>query len=179
MARVETSPISDQIATPSTRLTTAVAAFCDTGAVVLNGNTTATTVASPMIQPKKTRGYGVETSSRYISAVAASATAAAANTYPTVDASPQAPAFCGARIGMLNSHRQTRMPTRAIRPATTAVATPPDHSCLASTRRWVSSSGSGGSGPRIGIVIGSPYVKQPEPSQAYPPLCKPYRPARR
>ena len=44
--------------TPSTRLTTAVASFCDSGAVVLNGYTTATRVASPMIQPKKTRGYG-------------------------------------------------------------------------------------------------------------------------
>src|SRR6266849_3511944 len=165
MARVDTSPISDPMAMPSTRLTTAVAAFCDTGAVVLNGNTTATTVASPRIQPKNVRGRGVETSRRYISAVAASATAADANTYPAVDASPQAPSLCGDRIGILNSHRQTRIPTGAIRPATTAVATPPDQSCLASTRRWVSSSGSGGSGPRIGIVIGSPYVKQPEPSQ--------------
>ena len=61
-----------------------MAIFCDIGAVELNGNTTATTVASPMIQPKKTRGYGVESSSRYMSAVATSAHAAAANTYPTV-----------------------------------------------------------------------------------------------
>src|SRR5579871_1093514 len=34
---------------------------------------------------------------------------------------------------MLNSHRQTSTPTSAIRPATTAVATPPDHSIRAST----------------------------------------------
>ena len=33
-----------------------------------------------MIQPKKTRGYGVESSSKYISAVAAKAHAAAAST---------------------------------------------------------------------------------------------------
>ena len=57
-----------------------MAIFCDSGAVVLNGNTTATRVASPMIQPKKTRGYGVESSSKYMSAVAARAHAAAAST---------------------------------------------------------------------------------------------------
>ena len=57
-----------------------VAIFCDVGAVVLNGNTTATSVASPMIQPKKTRGYGVESNSKYISAVAAKAHAADAST---------------------------------------------------------------------------------------------------
>ena len=36
---------------------------------------------------------------------------------------------------MLNSHRHTRMPASAISAATTAVAAPPDHSCLASTVR--------------------------------------------
>jgi hypothetical protein len=41
--------ISDPMAAPSTRLMTAVAAFWDSGAVVLNGYTTAFTVASPMI----------------------------------------------------------------------------------------------------------------------------------
>src|SRR5260370_24006469 len=130
------------MATPSTRLTTAVAIFCDTGAVVLNGYTTATNVASPMIQPKKTSGYGVEISRRYMSAVAASATGAAASTYPAVDALPQAPSRAGDRIGTLNSHRITRIPTSAVRAATTAVATPPAHSGLGSTRRTVSGSGS-------------------------------------
>src|SRR6516164_1438441 len=121
------------MATPSTRLTAAVASFWENGAVVLNGYTTATRVASPMIQPKNVRGRGVEISSRYISPVAASAHAAAASVYPTVDAFPQAPSLRGDRIGTLNSHRHTRMPTSAISAATIAVATPPDHSALAST----------------------------------------------
>src|SRR4029077_18748738 len=116
------------MATPSIRLTKPLAIFCDSGAVVLNGNTTATTVASPMIQPKNTRGYGVEISSRYMSAVAASAHGAAASVYPTVEALPQAPSRAGDSIGTLNSHRHTRMPTSAISAATSAVATPPDHS---------------------------------------------------
>ena len=68
-------------------------------------------------------------------AVATSAAAAAAIAYPAVDASPHAPAWRGARTGMLNSHRHTRMPASAISAATTAVAAPPDHSCLASTVR--------------------------------------------
>ena len=68
-------------------------------------------------------------------AVATSAAAAAAIAYPAVDASPHAPSWRGARMGMLNSHRHTRMPTSAISAATTAVAAPPDHSCLASTVR--------------------------------------------
>ena len=38
---------------------TAVAIFCDSAAVVLNGYTTAITVASPMIQLKNTSGRGV------------------------------------------------------------------------------------------------------------------------
>ena len=109
------------------------------------------------MKPKNIRGRGVDSSSRCIIPVAASAIATDANTYPAVDASPQAPSLRGDRIGILNSHRHTRMPTSAIRPATTAVATPPDHSIFPSTRRCVSSSGSG---PRIGIVIGSPYVEQ-------------------
>jgi hypothetical protein len=67
-------------------------------------------------------------------AVATSA-AAAAIAYPAVGASPHAPSWRGARTGMLNNHRHTRMPTSAISAATTAVAAPPDHSCLASTVR--------------------------------------------
>src|SRR5215472_8785844 len=133
------------MATPSTRLTTAVANFCDIGAVVLNGYTTATRVASPMIQPKKTRGYGVEISSRCMRAVATSAQAAAANTYPTVEALPQAPSRRGDRIGTSNSQRHTRIPTSAMSAATTAVATPPDHSAFASTLR------AGGPGSCLGI----------------------------
>ena len=136
------------MATPRIRLTRPVAIFCDSGAVVLNGNTTATTVASPMIQPKKTRGYGVDSSSRYMSSVAASAHPEAASTYPTVEALPQAPSRRGDRIGTLNSQRHTRIPTSAISAATTAVATPPDHSGLASTRRV-------GSGSRSCLGIGT------------------------
>src|SRR5215472_7951483 len=130
------------MATPRTRLTKPVAIFCDSGAVVLNGYTTATTVASPMIQPKNTRGYGVEISSRYMSAVATSAHAAAANTYPTVEALPQAPSRRGDRIGTSNSQRHTRIPTSAISAATTAVATPPENNAFASTLRVGSGTGS-------------------------------------
>src|ERR1700750_2378176 len=101
-----------------------------------------------MIQPKKTRGYGVEISSRYMSAVATSAHAAAANTYPAVEALPQAPSRRGDRIGTLNSQRHTRAPTTATSPSTTGVATPPDHSGLASTRRV-------GSGSRSCLGIGT------------------------
>ena len=68
-------------------------------------------------------------------AVATSASAAAAIAYAAVDASPHAPPWRDARTGMLNSHRHTRMPTSAISAAMTAVAAPPDHSCLASTVR--------------------------------------------
>jgi hypothetical protein len=49
------------------------------------------------------------------------------------------------------------MPTSAISAATTAVATPPDHSGLAST--WREDLGPG-SGLSIGIVICSPHVEQ-------------------
>ena len=77
-----------------------------------------------------------------MSAVAASAHAAAANTYPTVEALPQAPSRRGDSIGTLNSQRHTRIPTSAISAATTAVAMPPAHSGLASTRRVDSGSGS-------------------------------------
>ena len=56
--------ISDPVAAPSTRLMTAVAAFWDSGAVVLNGYTTAITVASPMIQVKNICGRGVAIRSR-------------------------------------------------------------------------------------------------------------------
>src|SRR5271157_4240251 len=123
------------MAAPSTRLMTAVATFWDSGAVVLNGYTTAITVASAMIQLKNTCGRGVVSRSRCMIAVATSAAAAAAIAYHAVDASPHAPSWRGARTGMLNSHRHTRMPASAISAATSAVAAPPDHSCLASTVR--------------------------------------------
>src|SRR5215467_13822143 len=123
------------MAAPSIRLMTAVATFWDSGAVVLNGYTTAITVASPMIQVKNIRARGVVSRSRCMTAVAASAAAAAAIAYPAVDASPHAPSWRGARMGMLNSHRHIKMPASAINAATTAVAAPPDHSCLASTVR--------------------------------------------
>src|SRR5450631_738510 len=50
-------------------------------------------------------------------------------------------------MGMLNSHRHTSTPTRATRPATTAVAIPPDQSRRASTRL--------ADRPRPGGVIGA------------------------
>ena len=50
------------MAIPMNRFTVAVANFCDSGAVVLNGNTTATSVARPMIHPKKVSGRGVVSS---------------------------------------------------------------------------------------------------------------------
>src|SRR5271166_5514971 len=148
------------MAAPSTRLMTAVAAFWDSGAMVLNGYTTAITVASPMIQLKNICGRGVVSRSRYMIAVATSAAAAAAIAYPAVDASPHAPSWRGARTGMPNSHRHTRMPASAISAATTAVAAPPDHSCLASTVRpgELVRSERGSSCLDMGVVIGSPYV---------------------
>ena len=68
-------------------------------------------------------------------AVAAIAAAEAAIAYPAVEASPHAPSWRGARMGMSYSHRHTSMPASAISAATTAVAVPLDHSCLASTVR--------------------------------------------
>ena len=50
----------------------------------------------------------------------------------------------------MNSHLDTKMPTSAISAATTAVAAPPDHRVLLSTRRWISGSGSP---VPIGIVM--------------------------
>src|SRR5215831_16080130 len=158
------------MATPSTRLMTAVATFWDIGAVVLNKYTTAITVASPMIQPKNIRGRGEASRSRCMSAVATSAAAAAASEYPAVDALPHAPSRRGARMGMSNSHRHTRMPATAISAATSAVATPPDHSCLASMLRLeeLLRSEGGSSGLNIGVVIGLPYV-DPLISPSYTP----------
>ena len=124
---------------------------------MLNGNTTATIVASPMIQPKNTCGRGVVSSSRCMIAVATSAAPAADSTYIPVDASPHAPSRRGARIGMVNSHRETRMPTSAIRAATIAVATPPAHSGPGSIQRTgPEGSGGGSSALRMGVVIGAP-----------------------
>src|SRR5215831_11343524 len=138
------------MATPSTRLMTAV--------------------ASPMIQPKNNRGRGEASRSRCMIAVATSAAAAAASEYPAVDALPHAPSRRGARMGMSNSHRHTRMQTSAISAATSAVATPPDHSCLASMLRLeeLLRSGGGSSGLDIGVVIGLPYV-DPLISPSYTP----------
>ena len=47
---------------------------------------------------------------------------------------------------MLNSHRHTNMPTSATSAATMAVATPPGHSCPASTF------GRGGVSPFRGVI---------------------------
>src|SRR5215469_9263202 len=148
------------MATPSTRLMTAVATLWDIGAVVLNGYTTAINVASPMIQPKNNRGRGEASRSRCMSPVATSAAAAAESVYPAVDALPHAPSRRGARMGMSNSHRHTRMPASAISAATIAVAAPPDHSCFASMLRVeeLLRSGGGSPGLDIGTVIGLPHI---------------------
>jgi len=147
------------MAKPSTRLTVAVATFCVSGAPVLNGNATATIVASAIIQPKNTCGRGVVSRSRCMIAVATSAAPAADSTYAPVDASPHAPSRCGARIGMVNSHRAIRMPASAIRAATTAVATPPAHRGPGSIQRvGFEGSGGGSSALRIGVVIGTPLL---------------------
>src|SRR6266568_5930777 len=53
---------------PMTRSTAAVAIFSDSGAAVLNGYSTTTTVARPTIHRKKTSGRGVLTRSRCASA---------------------------------------------------------------------------------------------------------------
>src|SRR5260370_13754995 len=113
---------------PITRSTAAVATFPASGAAVLNGYSTTTTVARPTMHQKKTSGRGVVTRSGCASAVATSAAPAAASTKPVVWASPYAPSRLGARIGTPNSQRHTSTPTSATRPATIAVATPPDHS---------------------------------------------------
>jgi len=78
--------------------------------VLLNGNTTAMTVPSPTIQLKNNCGRGVESRAVH-DRRREQGDRDGANTYPTVDTSPQAPSRCGARIGMVKSHRHTRMPT--------------------------------------------------------------------
>ncbi len=62
--RVPTPVRSEPIANPITRSTPAVATFCDSGAAVLNGNSTMTIVASATIQVKNVVGRGVLSSSR-------------------------------------------------------------------------------------------------------------------
>src|SRR5689334_20703951 len=53
---------SEPIATPSTRLRTAVATFADTSAPVTNGASTATAVANATTQEKNRIGLGANTS---------------------------------------------------------------------------------------------------------------------
>ena len=64
IARAEVAVSSDAIAMPSTRFTAAVATFWSSGALELNGYTTAISVTSPMIQRKNTVGCGVLSTSR-------------------------------------------------------------------------------------------------------------------
>ena len=59
IARPAVASSSDPMATPTTRLTIAVANFCSSGAPELNGYTTAISVTSPMIQRKNSPGLGV------------------------------------------------------------------------------------------------------------------------
>src|SRR5689334_2315129 len=76
---------------------------------------------------------------------------------------------------MLNSQRQIRTPTSAISPATTAVATPPDHNIRASTtgrarRGWAYAGWSGGYGRLPGVPgsIGTVMVSRPSVRLAAP-----------
>ncbi len=142
--------MSEPIAMPITRSTAAVAIFCDSGADVLNGNSTRSSVTRPTIQVKNNIGRGVATSSRCARPVASSAAAAATSITVVVCASPYAPSWDGDSSGMLNSHRHTTTPTSATSAATTAVATPPAHSCRASTTVRVRGTPSSG---MIGLVI--------------------------
>ena len=84
IARPAVASSSDPMATPTTRLTIAVAAFCSSGAPELNGYTTAMSVTSPMIQRKNRPGFGVLSTSRYSRPAATSATSAATSTYSPV-----------------------------------------------------------------------------------------------
>ena len=102
----------------------AVATFWDIGADVANGNSTAITVANPMIQAKNIRGRGVVSRSRCMIAVATSEASIAAAAYSAVAALPHVPSWRGATMGMLSNPRHIRMPTSAIRAATSAVAAP-------------------------------------------------------
>ena len=135
---------------PITRSTAAVAIFCDSGADVLNGNSTRSSVTRPTIQVKKNIGRGVATSSRCDRPVASSAAAADTSITVVVCASPYAPSWDGDSNGTLNSHRHTTTPTRAMSAATTAVAAPPAHSWRASTTGRVRPAPSSG---MIGLVI--------------------------
>ena len=110
----------------------------------------------PILAPRGDGAWGNASPAGY-----SLAAAAAASEYPAVDALPHAPSPRGARMGMSNSHRHTRMPASAISAATSAVATPPDHSCFASMLRveeLLRPGGCGSPGLDIGTVIGLPYV---------------------
>ena len=54
------------MAIPMNRFTAPVANFCESGAVVLNGNSMAARVAKAMIHPKKPNGRGVVSSSTWM-----------------------------------------------------------------------------------------------------------------
>ena len=62
--RAPTALSSEPIANPITRSTAAVATFWDSGALVLNGNSTTTMVARATIQVKNVVGRGVLSSSK-------------------------------------------------------------------------------------------------------------------
>jgi hypothetical protein len=115
------------------RLTTAVAILASSAAVVLNGKATMIAVTRATIQPKNSSGRKVPSISRCTSPVATSAPATATRTRSAVCTLPKAPSWRGASNATLNSHRLTSTPTRATKPATTALAAPPAHSLRAST----------------------------------------------
>src|SRR6266516_7880295 len=79
---------------------------------------------------------------------------------------------------MLNSQRETSTPTRAISPATTAVATPPDHNIRASTWGRTRCGGgyadrSGGYGRLSGLLGSIGTVMVLGPPRGWPRLPQP------
>ena len=88
VARSPTPAIRVPMAMPMIRYSAAVAILWESAASVRNGKITTITVIRPTIQPKKTIGRGVLSSSRCASSVATSAAAAARSTSVVVCASP-------------------------------------------------------------------------------------------
>lgn len=123
-----------RMAIPITKLMTAVAIMLACLTSRLSGSAVATTVSSNMIQVKNRPKPGVLAASNCSSAVAASAQAPADRAYVAVFALPHSPSPLGASTATSNKPRAIRIPATAIRPATTAVASPPAHSRPVSSR---------------------------------------------
>src|SRR4051812_15164783 len=128
-----TPATSDQTATPTVRLMTAVTILALSAAPLVNGAGTPAAMARPMIQPKNWYGVGVVRSNTWIRPVATSAANPAHSAYNGVLTPPHAPSRAGASTGTPNSPRAIRKPTIEAGAATPAVARPPAHSRPAST----------------------------------------------